>query len=58
MRWDESQVERQHRAINKESNAGYYSPMRNCTGSCKRRRSITQFIGDSTMCIRCTRRTA
>jgi hypothetical protein len=33
-----------------------YSAQRNCTGECRRRKSITQFIGASTVCIRCTRR--
>lgn len=56
MRWDESQAERQHRAIKAESNAGYYSPMRMCAGPCKRRRSIGQFVGASNVCIRCARR--
>ena len=35
-----------------------YTPMRKCTGVCRRRKSIGQFKGDSTVCIRCARRAA
>jgi len=58
MKWDISQnsVERQHRAIQNESPVGYYTTTRTCTGMCKRRRSIGQFVGDSSVCIRCARR--
>ncbi|MBC7857986.1 MAG: hypothetical protein H7Z39_04240 [Burkholderiaceae bacterium] len=48
---------RQHLAIQNESRAGYYTPMRRCTGECKTRRSIGQFTAGSTVCIRCARRT-
>jgi hypothetical protein len=51
-----SYTERQHRAIQRESSVGGYSPMRHCKGECKRRRSITQFAGDSLICLRCARR--
>lgn len=30
--------------------------MRQCTGGCRKRRSIGQFVGKSTVCIRCVRR--
>lgn len=33
-----------------------FSPLRKCTGECATRRSHTQFKGNSTVCIRCTRR--
>jgi hypothetical protein len=34
-----------------------YSPMRACRGECKgQRRSITQFVGESDVCIKCQRR--
>lgn len=38
-------------------NVGIYTPMRRCTGGFNRKRSCGQFIGDSTVCIRCARRT-
>jgi len=46
-----------HAAIQRESPVGAYSPMRNCQGPCRRRRSHMQFTGTSTVCIRCARRT-
>lgn len=49
-------TDRLHRAIGNETNVGGYSPMRHCRGECKRRRSITQFVGSSDVCIRCARR--
>lgn len=58
MRWDYSATARQHEAIKRESSVGCYSPMRACTGGCKRRRSIGQFEGESTVCIRCQRRSS
>ncbi len=33
-----------------------YTPMRHCTGICKKRRSITQFDGSKTICKQCTKR--
>ena len=55
---DLSFVTRRHLAIQKESCVGAYSPMRYCTGGCKKRKSIGQFVGLSTVCIRCVRRAA
>lgn len=53
---DLSFPDRQHRAIQRESAVGVYSPMRKCVGHCNRRRSIAQFKGASAVCIRCARR--
>lgn len=53
---DLSRTTRHHLAIQTESRAGYYSPMRKCAGECNRKRSIGQFVGASTVCIRCARR--
>lgn len=52
----DSATENLHRAIQRESSVGGYSPMRHCKGECKRRRSITQFAGASQICMRCVRR--
>jgi hypothetical protein len=46
-----------HAGIQRESSAGAYSPMRNCKGPCRTRRSHTQFTGTNTMCNQCVRRT-
>jgi hypothetical protein len=54
--YDLARVERLHRAIKSESSAGAWTGMRSCTGGCKRRRSLGQFKGDSTVCIRCAPR--
>lgn len=56
MMYDLARTERIHRAIKEESSAGSYQPMRACTGGCKRRRSLGQFVGASTVCLRCARR--
>ena len=53
---DLSFVIRQHLAIQRESCAGAYTPMRNCKGECRKRKSHFQFTGTSTVCIRCVRR--
>ena len=45
-----------HAGIQRESSVGAYSPMRNCQGPCRRRRSHTQFTGANTMCNRCVLR--
>jgi hypothetical protein len=47
-----------HRAIQTESRAGYYSPMRHCQGACRQRRSITQFAAGSDVCMRCVNRSS
>jgi len=46
-----------HLGIQRESSVGAYSPMRNCTGPCRKRRSHMQFTGANTMCNQCVRRT-
>lgn len=51
-----SSTTRRHLAIQRESCVGAYTPMRYCTGGCKKRRSIRQFVVASTVCIRCARR--
>jgi hypothetical protein len=56
MIYDLARTERLHLAIKKETSAGAYQPMRKCTGACNRRRSLGQFVGQSTVCIRCVRR--
>ncbi len=33
-----------------------YSPMRICTGPCRKRKSITQFTGASALCNQCVLR--
>ncbi|XYJ11786.1 hypothetical protein ACSUZJ_07295 [Telluria sp. B2] len=48
---------RHHETIKNESCAGAYTPQRNCTGPCRRRRSLGQFTGANTMCNQCVRRT-
>jgi hypothetical protein len=53
---DLSFTTRKHLAIQRESHVGAYTPMRNCTGECKKRKSFLQFTGTSTVCIRCVRR--
>ncbi len=53
---DLSFVTRQHLAIQRETCVGAYTPMRQCKGECKKRKSIGQFLGASTLCIRCARR--
>lgn len=45
-----------HQALQTESQAGLYSPQRNCSGPCRKRKSHTQFTSGSTMCNQCTRR--
>jgi len=45
-----------HAAIQRESPVGVYSPMRNCQGPCRKRRSHMQFTGANTMCNQCVRR--
>ena len=32
--------------------------VRKCTGECNRNKSVGQFLGTSTVCIRCARRSA
>ncbi len=46
-----------HLGIQNERPVGAYSPMRNCTGPCRKRRSHMQFTGANTMCNRCVLRT-
>lgn len=46
-----------HAGIQRESSVGAYSPMRNCTGPCRKRRSHMQFTGANTMCNQRVRRT-
>jgi len=46
-----------HAGIQRESPVGAYSPMRNCKGPCRKRRSHMQFTGANTMCNQCVRRT-
>lgn len=46
-----------HHRIQNETSAGVPSPQRTCQGKCKRRRSYTQFDGDSTICKQCVLRT-
>lgn len=47
---------RRHEAIRNESIAGAYTPQKNCTGPCRKRRSHMQFTGANTMCNQCVRR--
>jgi hypothetical protein len=56
MMYDLGRTERMHRAIKNESPVGYSQSMRMCTGGCKTRRSLGQFTGENTVCIRCKRR--
>lgn len=48
-------TERQHLANQVEKPSMHFG-MRVCTGTCRQRRSIGQFVGDSTVCLRCARR--
>ena len=48
--------DRLHLAIQRESCAGAYSPMRKCAGPCKKRRSTGQFKGSALLCQICARR--
>lgn len=45
------------RDLNQRMSTGLTSARRRCTGGCNFMRSIAQFKGNSTVCIRCTRRT-
>jgi len=45
-----------HLGIQNERPVGAYSPMRNCQGPCRKRRSHMQFTGANTMCNQCVRR--
>lgn len=56
MMYDLARQERAHRAIKADDRVVYSHSQRKCTGSCNRNRSVGQFKGDSTVCIRCTRR--
>lgn len=44
------------RNIHASPSVATYSAMRSCTGGCGKRKSIGQFLGASTVCIRCARR--
>lgn len=46
------------RDLNQRMSTGLTSARRRCTGGCGFMRSIAQFKGDSTVYIRCARRTA
>jgi len=54
---DMGKVMSEHHRIQSESHAGAPSPQRQCTGTCGKRRSWTQFDGASTVCKQCVRRT-
>lgn len=43
-------------AIGYNSGPGMVVNIRLCTGGCRKRRSIGQFAGDSTVCKQCVRR--
>lgn len=47
-----------HYRIQRESAVCVATPMRNCQGECRKRRSHTQFAPGSSVCMRCARRTA
>lgn len=54
---DPGKIMDRHLHLQTESNPGRYTPQRNCTGPCKKRKSTPQFDGDSTVCRQCVRRT-
>lgn len=45
-----------HHVLQSESCPGAYSPQRNCTGPCRKRKSHTQFDAHNTACRQCVRR--
>jgi hypothetical protein len=56
MMYDLARAERQHLAIQADTKPPMYFTMRTCTGKCRRQRSVGQFVGGSTVCMRCARR--
>lgn len=55
MIYDPANTERLHRAIQESAPAPIFT-MRKCTGACGLHRSVGQFVGGSTVCLRCARR--
>jgi hypothetical protein len=54
--YDIARAERVHRAIKNDARVVYNHAMRKCVGACNRSRSVGQFKGDSSVCIRCVAR--
>lgn len=46
----------QHLKASEKQSTGLRAVTRKCTGECNRLRSVAQFKGDSTVCIRCENR--
>lgn len=47
--------EAEYRAKTHAAAAPYTLRMRKCSGPCNRTRSVGQFVGEDTMCLRCRR---
>lgn len=56
MIYDLARADRQHRAIQADTRPPMHFAMRTCTGACRRRRSVGQFVAGSTVCLRCVKR--